>query len=156
MFRSLELEKLEKLEISAILFQAADEILKKARTLTNFTDRKFGTPKSEVQFSGNKTSQPKSGKSKIKSETLQIKSETLQIKSEDLLIKSEDLLIKSGNKTSKTKSGTSRNKSGTSRNKSGTFQIKSESSEEGEEKAPGNLRRSSRVENQRKIYFTHV
>ena len=139
MFRSLELEKLE---ISAILFQAADEILKKARTLTNFTDRKFGTPKSEVQFSGNKTSQPKSGKSKIKSETLQIKSETLQIKSEDLLIKSR-------NKTSKTKSGTSRNKSG-------TFQIKSESSEEGEEKAPGNLRRSSRVENQRKIYFTHV
>ena len=146
MFRSLEWEKLE---ISAILFQAADEILKKARTLTNFTDRKFGTPKSEFQFSGNKTSQPKSGKSKIKSETLQIKSETLQIKSEDLLIKSEDLLIKSGNKTSKTKSGTSRNKSG-------TFQIKSESSEEGEEKAPGNLRRSSRVENQRKIYFTHV
>ena len=139
MFRSLELEKLE---ISAILFQAADEILKKARTLTNFTDRKFGTPKSEFQFSGNKTSQPKSGKSKIKSETLQIKSETLQIKSEDLLIKSR-------NKTSKTKSGTSRNKSG-------TFQIKSESSEEGEEKAPGNLRRSSRVENQRKIYFTHV
>ena len=139
MFRSLELEKLE---ISAILFQAADEILKKARTLTNFTDRKFGTPKSEVQFSGNKTSQPKSGKSKIKSETLQIKSETLQIKSEDLLIKSR-------NKTSKTKSGTSRNKSG-------TFLIKSESSKEGEEKAPGNLRRSSRVENQRKIYFTHV
>ena len=139
MFRSLELEKLE---ISAILFQAADEILKKARTLTNFTDRKFGTPKSEVQFSGNKTSQPKSGTSKIKSEPLQIKSETLQIKS-------EDLLIKSGNKTSKTKSGTSRNKSG-------TFLIKSESSKEGEEKAPGNLRRSSRVENQRKIYFTHV
>jgi hypothetical protein len=146
MFRSLELEKLE---ISAILFQAADEILKKARTLTNFTDRKFGTPKSEVQFSGNKTSQPKSGKSKIKSETLQIKSETLQIKSETLQIKSEDLLIKSRNKTSKTKSGTSRNKSG-------TFLIKSESSKEGEEKAPGNLRRSSRVENQRKIYFTHV
>ena len=139
MFRSLELEKLE---ISAILFQAADEILKKARTLTNFTDRKFGTPKSEVQFSGNKTSQPKSGKSKIKSETLQIKSETLQIKS-------EDLLIKSGSKTSKTKSGTSQNKSG-------TFLIKSESSKEGEEKAPGNLRRSTRVENQRKIYFTHV
>jgi hypothetical protein len=146
MFRSLEWEKWDKF---AILFQAADEILKKARTLTNFTDRKFGTPKSEVQFSGNKTSQPKSGTSKIKSEPLQIKSETLQIKS-------EDLLIKSGNKTSKTKSGTSRNKSGTSQNKSGTFLIKSESSKEGEEKAPGNLRRSTRVENQRKIYFTHV